>query len=99
MSTTTAQGIVWVCQDCMLAHANGDEPMDRPADEPEVWALWADEPAGSVTMGIGTDEHNDGCEGDWEQGCYCEHDSFSTRRCGGCGSWLAGDRYAFTYWA
>lgn len=99
MTTTTAQGIIWVCTDCMFAHANGEVSDDRPADVPELWALWADEPVGSVTMGIGSGEHSDGCEGDWEQGCYCEITPFSHSRCDGCGSTLEGARHAFTWWA
>lgn len=98
--TTTPQGIVWVCQDCMFAHANGEISDDRPADLPDVWALWASEPAGSVTMGAsvhGDDGDADECA-DVDE-CECEQITFSASWCGGCGSTLAGDRYAFTYWA
>jgi len=95
----TPQGALWVCQGCMLMHANGEDE-GRPADMPEPWALWADEPAGSVTMGAavhGASGTDDECADDDD--CECEHVTFATSRCGACGTHLAGDRYAFTYWA
>jgi hypothetical protein len=79
------QGTIYVCQDCMLAHANGEASDDRPADLPEVWALWENEPAGSVTMGSPDDAEFE--------------IPFSDSTCDGCGDRHAGDRYAFTYWA
>jgi len=79
---TEPQGTIWVCTDCMLTHANG-EATQSPDCEP--WALWADAPAGSVTMG------DTGAE--WES-----EGSFSWSDCDGCGSRLGGDRWVFTYW-
>jgi len=84
--TRTPQGTIYVCQDCLMAHANGEVSPDRPADLPDVWALWADEPAGSVTMGPPT------ADADFEI-------PSSTSTCDGCGDRHWGDRYAFTYWA
>jgi hypothetical protein len=100
-TTTTPQGVIWVCQDCMFAHANGESPIDPDPTQPEPWAL---DDGADVTMGLSWDEHDDpaGCEAAFNSGsdqCDCEHRSFSWSACEGCGSSLGGDRYAFTYWA
>lgn len=91
----TPQGTLWVCVDCMLTEATGELPADLDADQP---APWARESATDVTPGLLRSEHNDGCEGDWEQGCYCEHREFSWSQCDGCGSTLGGSRHAYTWW-
>lgn len=48
---TEPQGTIWVCLDCMMTDANGELPDDRDESQPEPWALWADWPAGELTMG------------------------------------------------
>jgi len=89
---------IWVCQDCMLVHANGECDPDRPADLPEPWAEWEGEPY-TIAMG---GEHREDCPNrpdsptSGEQDCDCETDTFSTRACEGCGDYHHGDRYAFT---
>jgi len=94
-------GTIWVCQCCMLDHANGECCADdqHGGDGIAPWAtLAADE---HVTMGLLTDEHDEECPrraGDREAECDCERREFSTSQCEGCGSWLAGDRYAFAAW-
>lgn len=92
---------MWVCRCCMLSHANGECCVDddHGGDGIEPWAD-VDFAAGySVTMGLLSEEHADGCtEADREEGCDCEHDTFSKSRCDGCGSFLHGDRFAFTLW-
>lgn len=88
---------IWVCQCCMLMHANGECCPDdsHGGDGIKPWAL-IDGTGYAVTMGMLPEEHDEMCEDNYE--CDCEHDTFSSSRCGGCGSWLAGDRYAFTLW-
>jgi len=83
----------------MFSHANGEVSDDRPADLPDVWTLWADEPAGSVTMGITADEHRCAGSSDDCHECECTVRNFSDYRCDGCGDRDAGERHAFTYWA
>jgi hypothetical protein len=84
-----------VCTDCMLAHANGEFDPDRPESEPEPLCLI--EPGYSVTMG--SLDHRDTCtEADREVGCECDQFGFRTSKCEGCGSWLAGDRFALALW-
>jgi hypothetical protein len=93
---------IWVCQDCMLHHANGEcgschldeghdrDPMgliDRPMSGRDM-----------VTMGMLVTEHP--CDYDWPDGsfCDCEIREFSWSSCDGCGSTLGGERHAFTMW-
>lgn len=94
-----------VCQCCMLAHANGECCPDDNHGGDGI-APWADMAEGhTVTMGLLAEEHNEYCEvyktGSWptDYECDCEGPWFGTSRCDGCGSYLHGDRYAFTLWA
>lgn len=97
--------IIWVCQDCMLHHANGecgschtDEGHDR---EP----MGLTDPS-EVTTGMDHTEHAHGClfrtaptfacDAGYE--CDCETMTFSWSSCEGCGSTLAGERHAMTLW-
>lgn len=91
-----------VCQCCMLIHANGECCADdsHGGDDRVPWSE-VDFLAGySVTMGLLTEEHSDGCtEADREADrCDCEGPWFSWSRCDGCGSALGGNRWAFTLW-
>lgn len=81
---------VWVCQDCMLIHANGECTHDE--SQPEPWALW-DLSEAEIAMG---GEHSVNCDRSDSYDCDCETIGFSTSQCAGCGSYLAGERYAFT---
>jgi len=101
MSTSSARltvpnGPIWVCVDCAIMEANGELLPDRDQSQPAPWSLWADEPAGSVTLGGA--EHGDWCTLEAAGECDCDHIDFSTSRCDGCGSSLAGAREAATYW-
>lgn len=97
-------GIIWVCQCCMLIHANGEccADDDHGGDGVEPWAAKPDDY--SVTMGLLASEHHKDCdvykEGGWPVNyeCDCERIEFSSSSCEGCGSRLAGSRYAFAYW-
>lgn len=85
-------GLIWVCVDCMLAH-HGYTPEEIGREyQIEPWALWdapIDVTAGGVCV---ADEACDRGE------CECDVMSFSWSDCEGCGSWLGGERHAFTYW-
>ena len=101
MSTATARltvqgGTVWFCYDCTALEVNGTMPEDIDPTEPAPLALWADEPMGTLSYGMGRDEHNPECDPDDD--CECEQITFSWSRCEGCGSTLGGSRHAFTYW-
>jgi hypothetical protein len=86
----------------MLRHANGEccPTNDHGGDSRIPWSEVSFLAGYTVTMGLASDEHEkNGCtEGDREEGCDCETNTFSKSRCDGCGSWLAGERHAFTLW-
>lgn len=103
---------IWVCQSCMLHHANGEcgschMNMDDPYRETDAHDR---EPMGLIdqpmsgremaTMGMLREEHD--CDTRWsdwrERDCGCETRSFSWSSCEGCGSNLGGERHAFTVW-
>lgn len=101
---------IWVCQDCLLHHANGEcgnchenilaigEGEDAHDREPWCWIDNADQ---QVTMGSRQEEHICGRQNGTyfdECDCDCEMNTFSWHSCDGCGSRLAGERYAFTLW-
>lgn len=93
-------GTIWVCQCCMLTHANGeccaDDQHGGDGREP-LSLIGAGE---SVTLGMSAEEHADGCTEDVRNnhGCDCERREFSWSSCDGCGSVLGGDRFALTLW-
>lgn len=88
---------IWACIDCTHAHANGEYDPDRPNDQPEPLSII--KPGETVTLGLISEEHADTCTpADRDEGCDCEHDTFSTTACGACGSLLHGERYAMTIW-
>jgi hypothetical protein len=91
-SRWTPEGVIWVCVDCMLTEANG-ETTENPDREP--WNLWKQDDA-EITMGMVREEHTDGCS--FDDDCGCDQIPFSSSDCEGCGSQLAGERHAFTWW-
>src|SRR5690242_12921454 len=96
--TKTAQGTLWVCVDCLMSEANGEEVKPH-AGQPEPWALELDT---DVTAGLTWEEHHNPaeCEELFTNGgeCYCETQEFSWSSCDGCGSTLGGSRHAYTWW-
>jgi len=82
----------------MLHHANGEcggcdsdyghdkEPLSTIGD------------GFDIAMGLSWNEHADDCQNgvarEWRGECDCEMDTYSTSQCGGCGSWLHGERHA-----
>jgi hypothetical protein len=96
-------GTIWVCQDCMLHHANGEcgscSDLYGPHDEEPLSAI---EAPFTVAMGMAYDEHAEDCETRIHNGapdnyeCDCETNTYSTSQCEGCGSYLHGERHAMT---
>ena len=92
-------GTIWVCQDCMLHHANGECGGCHEGHDEEP--LSAIEAPNTVAMGMAWDEHADDCPnrvGDYltDVECDCETNTYSTSQCEGCGSYLHGERHAMT---
>ncbi len=95
---------IHVCQCCMLMHANGECCADDSHGGDGIEPLSDISPDDGLAMGMGSDEHAEGClqrtlgwdgiPSDYE--CECERNNFSTSRCEGCGSYLHGSRYAMT---
>jgi hypothetical protein len=84
----------------MLTDANGeccaDDSHGGDGIEP-----WSDVNAQfEITMGLLAEEHHEECQvritGGWL--VDCERREFSWSSCDGCGSSLAGSRYAFALW-
>lgn len=101
-------GTIWVCQDCMLHHANGEcggcHDDDNGHDK-ELLSAIGD--GFHVAMGMRYSEHNEECPNYYPEGadttqapgnveCDCETNTFSTSQCQGCGSYLHGERHAMT---
>lgn len=96
--TSKILGRIDVCTDCIHVHANGECDPFRPEDLPDPLCLIV-APL-SVTMGLAVDEHSEHCTAtDREEGCDCEHTTFSTYQCEGCGDDHHGERYALTLWS
>lgn len=96
---------LWVCQCCMLSHANGECCPDdaHGGDGVEPWSKL--DQGEHVTMGLLRGEHAHDCGEHCEQSCQCnngacdcEYNCHSMFQCGGCGSYLHGERHAFTLW-
>lgn len=89
----SSYGTIWVCQDCMLHHANGEcgSCHDEHGHDREPLSTIGSEfhPA----MGMASEEHANGCDA---EDCDCETDTYSTSQCEGCGSYLHGERHAMT---
>lgn len=90
---------IWVCVDCMLHHANGEcgscSDLYGPHDEEPLSLLMGQHYA----MGMVRGEHlGENFCGDVDE-CDCETNTYSTSQCEGCGSWLHGERHAFTVFA
>jgi hypothetical protein len=89
---------IWVCQDCMLHHANGECGschLDEGHDREPLSLL----DQSKIAMGMLDEKHD--CIPDWDGSridCGCEVINFSMSSCDGCGSTLAGERHAFTLW-
>lgn len=101
--TRTTLGTIWVCQCCMLIHANGECCSDdvHGGDSREPLSAIGD--GVSVTAGMLWSEHADDCPNraaeSWVAECDCERMTFTWSGCEGCGSTLGGERHALTLWS
>lgn len=91
-------GTIWVCQDCLAHHANGECGgchNDYGHDEEPLSSIGD---GFHVAMGMATEEHecNDDENGIEYGECDCETNTYSTSQCQGCGSYLYGERHAMT---
>jgi hypothetical protein len=97
-----------VCQDCLLASANGEPvPWESGSSEPEPLSN-VDYGAGEeISLGWLLEWHDDQCPNRIEQRsnpgkyfprqeCDCEDLGFCQSPCQGCGSSLHGERFAMT---
>lgn len=93
---TESHSTIWVCLCCMYTHANGECCPDdtHGGDSVQPWSTLPD--GMHVTMGMLSDEHDTAC--DSQDDCECAHSTYSTSQCEGCGSYLHGERWAFTLW-
>lgn len=100
-------GTIWVCQDCMLHHANGEcgSCHDRYGHDCTPLSMLSN--SEYVAMGMAYSEHAEDCANYYPVGadttqasgdveCDCETDTHSTSQCEGCGSYLHGERHAMT---
>jgi len=96
----------WACTDCLILLANGEDPVDSMT-EAEISAWHKDirrkNRYRDVTLGLAREEH--ACTADFggmtagEAGgeCDCETRTFSSMSCDHCGSTLAGERHAISF--
>lgn len=107
MNNAEDYGTIWVCQCCMMSHANGECCPDdtHGGDSVEPWSAVDFADGYRVFMGLSWEEHSEECpkhpehpERDADCDCDCEVDTYSTSQCDGCGSWLHGERHAFHLW-
>lgn len=94
---------IWVCDNCIMHHANG-ECGDCHREEGHEGG----EPLSKVDymrsgMGMGWEDHAETCEtyesqGEYHGECDCETNAYSTSTCEGCGSDYHGKRHAMTVW-
>lgn len=102
MMRATIIGTIWVCQCCMLSHANGECCADdtHGGDSREPLSTLGD--GVSVTAGMLWEDHAEDCpnraNGMHDMECDCEREAFTSMPCEGCGSVLAGERHALTLW-
>lgn len=101
-------GTIWVCQCCMLTHANGECCSDLYyGQDPDHDPLSSIGSGFTVAMGMAYSEHDEECGNYFPEGadttqasgnieCDCETNTYSTSPCQGCGSWLHGERHAMT---
>lgn len=94
--------VYWVCVDCYLAANGYDQEIGHTPDRPPLGLI-----DGRVLVGLPATDHAPDCPvwcGDPNRAdvpvagaeCECEHDTFSSRPCEGCGSRYAGTREAVT---
>ena len=87
---------IWVCQDCLFVHANGESEGMPEGKKPFSLIPEGD----TVALGMLWEEHSEDCPnraaGEHVDDCDCEKQDFSMSDCEACGDVLAGDRHAMT---
>jgi hypothetical protein len=89
----------WACTDCLIMLANGDEPSDMNSQEQiDLWRKHFDATRSEyhVTLGMLREDHS--CPDGTEE-CGCEVIPFSGSKCDVCGTRLAGERHAVSFFA
>ena len=95
-------GTIWVCEDCIMHHANGECGGCHNDYGHDKEPLSSIDDGFHVAMGMWAQEHDETCEinitgsapNDYE--CDCETNTYSTSSCEWCGSWLHCERHAMT---
>lgn len=84
---------LWVCRCCMLVQANGEccDGLEHGGDGVKPWSATD---LTVSTVAAGGEHASNRCYLDG--GCGCEFHEFESDPCDGCGSRLAGSRYAMT---
>ncbi len=104
-------GTIWVCICCAQVHANGECCAEPEHDAEPLSAIeppyrvaagmgWEDHAEDCLTNKVNS-LREDYPKMEWPDvpdgyECDCETDTYSTSQCGGCGSWLHGERHAMT---
>lgn len=89
-------GRIDLCQCCTLVVANGECCADDQHGGDGIEPLSALDGRFHVSLGLTADEHSEYCDREADGECDCDREEFATSRCDGCGSYLAGSRYAAT---
>ena len=84
----------WVCQCCMLTLASGECCSEEHGEMERPMRKFDGE---HPSLGMLREHHLDGGV-DCGDDCGCGHNTYSTSQCEGCGSYLHGERWAFTLW-
>lgn len=101
--TGTDHGTLWVCSDCITQAVTGNDMRDpdEPFDKPPLGLL----DGADFSPGLCAEDHDNGCSmrGGYTlagaaEDCGCDRIVFARTRCEGCGSRLAGERFALTLW-
>ena len=90
-------GTARVCIGCMLTDQQGEVPADQDPTQPKPWCKLADGESSYWVMGSAHGPLDADCNASTEEDHYtdCGHDDFSRSQCGGCGTYLAGERFDY----
>jgi rubrerythrin len=93
--TDVPTGVLWICTDCMIAEANGEDQSEEYPPLGELGGM-------RITLGMSWEEHADGCDnraaGRGVSDCNCEVIPFHPWGCPTCGNPDHGERHAATGW-
>lgn len=86
---------LWVCPDCIMLFANGENPPEMSEDETSAFHAEIDHRTDGFHVAVGG-PHEEDCGYDGSNDCGCQEWDFSWHPCGTCGSTLGGSRHAVT---